>query len=92
MRIACVGAGASGLCFAYKLQRSFQNFSLTVYEKGPDVGGVWLQNRYPGYVNNCNHSTSFQNMLWRATAADHSYQVRMRLRGAQLYLFLGTKV
>ncbi len=30
MRIICVGAGASGLCFAYKIQRSFQNFSLTV--------------------------------------------------------------
>ena len=30
MRIICIGAGASGLCFAYKLQRSFHNFSLTV--------------------------------------------------------------
>ncbi|KAF2867687.1 hypothetical protein BDV95DRAFT_502350 [Massariosphaeria phaeospora] len=48
MRIVCVGAGASGLCFAYKLQRSFQNFSLKIYEKNADVGGVWFQNRYPG--------------------------------------------
>ena len=32
MRVICIGAGASGLCFAYKLQRSFTNFSLTVYE------------------------------------------------------------
>ena len=30
MRIICIGAGASGLCFAYKIQRSFQNFSFTV--------------------------------------------------------------
>ena len=30
MRIICIGAGASGLYFAYKLQRSFRNFSLTV--------------------------------------------------------------
>jgi cation diffusion facilitator CzcD-associated flavoprotein CzcO len=60
MRIACIGAGASGLCFAYKLQRSFQNFSLSIYEKGADVGGVWLQNRYPGYVNKGNHSISVQ--------------------------------
>ncbi len=30
IRIICIGAGASGLCFAYKLQRSFRNFSLTV--------------------------------------------------------------
>ncbi|KAF2676844.1 monooxygenase [Lentithecium fluviatile CBS 122367] len=48
MRVVCVGAGASGLCLAYKLQRSFQNFSLTIYEKNADVGGVWFQNRYPG--------------------------------------------
>ena len=48
MRIVCVGAGASGLCFAYKLQRSFQNFTLTIYEKNADVGDVWFQNRYPG--------------------------------------------
>ena len=30
VRIICIGAGASGLCFAYKLHRSFYNFSLTV--------------------------------------------------------------
>ena len=28
--IICIGAGASGLCLAYKLQRSFQKFTLTV--------------------------------------------------------------
>jgi ribulose 1,5-bisphosphate synthetase/thiazole synthase len=28
IRIICIGAGASGLCFAYKFQRSFRNFSL----------------------------------------------------------------
>lgn len=30
VKIICVGAGVSGLCFAYKLRRSFQNYSLTV--------------------------------------------------------------
>lgn len=30
VKIICVGAGASGLCLAYKLQRSFRNYSLTV--------------------------------------------------------------
>lgn len=35
MRIICIGAGASGLCFAYKLQRSFRNFSLTVRALSP---------------------------------------------------------
>lgn len=48
MRIVVIGAGASGLCFAYKLQRSFSNFTLTIYDKNADLGGVWLSNRYPG--------------------------------------------
>lgn len=48
LRVICIGAGASGLLFAYKLQRSFTNFSLTVYEKNPEVAGTWYENRYPG--------------------------------------------
>lgn len=50
VRIICVGAGASGLCFAYKLQRSFRNFTLTVYEKNTEISGTWHENKYPGYV------------------------------------------
>ncbi|KAL4879757.1 monooxygenase [Aspergillus karnatakaensis] len=48
VKIVCVGAGASGLCLAYKLQRSFSKFDLTIYEKNPDVAGTWYENRYPG--------------------------------------------
>ncbi|PFH50242.1 hypothetical protein AMATHDRAFT_4151 [Amanita thiersii Skay4041] len=48
LRIICIGAGASGLIFTYKLQRSFENFELTVYEKNEDVSGTWFENRYPG--------------------------------------------
>jgi hypothetical protein len=48
MRILVCGAGASALCFAYKLQRSFENFSLTLFEKNPDISGTWYENRYPG--------------------------------------------
>ncbi|KAF9447964.1 FAD/NAD(P)-binding domain-containing protein, partial [Macrolepiota fuliginosa MF-IS2] len=48
IKIACIGAGAAGLIFAYKLQRSFENFDLTLYEKNEDIGGTWLENKYPG--------------------------------------------
>ncbi|KAF9448221.1 FAD/NAD(P)-binding domain-containing protein [Macrolepiota fuliginosa MF-IS2] len=48
LKIVCVGAGASSLLFAYKLQRSFENFELTLYEKNEDIGGTWLENKYPG--------------------------------------------
>lgn len=48
IRIICVGAGASGLLMSYKLQKHFQNFSLRVYEKNPEVAGTWYENKYPG--------------------------------------------
>ncbi|KAK4932062.1 hypothetical protein LTR66_016000, partial [Elasticomyces elasticus] len=63
MRIICIGAGASGLCFAYKLQRSFNNFSLTVYEKNAEVSGTWYENKYPGCacdVPSHNYTWSFE--------------------------------
>ncbi|RAL03178.1 flavin-containing monooxygenase [Aspergillus ibericus CBS 121593] len=48
VKVICVGAGASGLCLAYKLQRSFENYDLTIYEKNPGIAGTWYENRYPG--------------------------------------------
>ena len=48
VKIVCVGAGASGLLFAYKMQRHFQNFELTIYEKNSEVSGTWWENKYPG--------------------------------------------
>ncbi|KAF2971586.1 hypothetical protein GQX73_g1922 [Xylaria multiplex] len=48
VKIICVGAGASGLCLAYKLKRSFRSYALTIYDKNPSVGGTWYENRYPG--------------------------------------------
>ncbi|KAI9786495.1 MAG: hypothetical protein M1839_006955 [Geoglossum umbratile] len=48
LKIICIGAGASGLLLAYKLQRSFEKFELAVYEKNSDVAGTWHENRYPG--------------------------------------------
>lgn len=48
VRVVCIGAGASGLLFAYKMQKHFNNFSLTVYEKNPEVAGTWYENKYPG--------------------------------------------
>ena len=48
INIICIGAGASGLLLAYKLQKHFTNFSLTVYEKNTEVSGTWFENRYPG--------------------------------------------
>ncbi|MEV1320366.1 NAD(P)/FAD-dependent oxidoreductase [Micromonospora arborensis] len=47
MRIAVVGAGFAGLSAAKVLRQS--GFDVTVFEKAPDVGGVWSRTRrYPG--------------------------------------------
>ncbi|KAI9676583.1 MAG: hypothetical protein M1822_008297 [Bathelium mastoideum] len=66
MKIACIGAGASGLCFAYKLQRSFEQFSLTIFEKNAEVGGVWFENRYPGCA--CDYPAHNYTFSWESKA------------------------
>jgi cation diffusion facilitator CzcD-associated flavoprotein CzcO len=42
-----VGAGFAGLCAAIKLQEDGE-LDFLVVEKGPDVGGTWRDNTYPG--------------------------------------------
>ncbi|MEU1588296.1 NAD(P)/FAD-dependent oxidoreductase [Micromonospora sp. NPDC005710] len=47
MRIAIVGAGFAGVSAAKVLRQS--GFDVTVFERAPDVGGVWSRTRrYPG--------------------------------------------
>ena len=48
MRVIVVGAGAAGLQIAYKAERQLENVTVHVYEKNNDIGGTWLENRYPG--------------------------------------------
>ncbi|PMD30016.1 FAD/NAD(P)-binding domain-containing protein [Hyaloscypha variabilis F] len=48
IRLVCVGAGATGLEVAYKAERFLQDVEIQIYEKNNDVGGTWLENRYPG--------------------------------------------
>ncbi|KAH8804478.1 hypothetical protein F5884DRAFT_734835 [Xylogone sp. PMI_703] len=51
LRMVCVGAGYSGLTLAHKIQHECKLedvIDLQIYEKNPDVGGTWYENRYPG--------------------------------------------
>lgn len=48
IKMIIVGAGATGLQIAYKAERLLENIEVVVYEKNNDVGGTWLENRYPG--------------------------------------------
>ncbi|KAB5576482.1 hypothetical protein GE09DRAFT_1053840 [Coniochaeta sp. 2T2.1] len=50
LRMMCIGAGYAGLMLAYHLRDTgMEEFiDLKIYEKNHDVGGTWLENRYPG--------------------------------------------
>lgn len=50
IRIVIAGAGLSGIAAVKIFKDKFlgQPVELTIYEKNADVGGTWLENRYPG--------------------------------------------
>lgn len=48
IRVITIGAGASGLNLARQIDAHMRNVDHVVYEKNPDVGGTWFENRYPG--------------------------------------------
>ncbi|EXJ70265.1 uncharacterized protein A1O5_06333 [Cladophialophora psammophila CBS 110553] len=52
LRVITIGAGFSGLTFAYKLQHQNPEMqdlvSHTIFEAREDIGGTWLANVYPG--------------------------------------------
>ncbi|KAL2067900.1 hypothetical protein VTL71DRAFT_15998 [Oculimacula yallundae] len=48
MRLVCIGAGITGIAAVYKYKQQLTHTDLVVYEKNSDVGGTWLENRYPG--------------------------------------------
>jgi cation diffusion facilitator CzcD-associated flavoprotein CzcO len=61
-----VGAGFAGLCAAIKLQEDGET-DFVVLEKGPDVGGTWRDNTYPGAtcdVPSQLYSYSFASYDW----------------------------
>lgn len=45
VRIACIGAGASGINTCHHFEKYLENFELTVYEKNASIGGTWLENQ-----------------------------------------------
>ncbi|HVX75293.1 MAG TPA: NAD(P)/FAD-dependent oxidoreductase [Bradyrhizobium sp.] len=45
-RVAVIGAGLSGVAAAHRLKQAGVPF--VVFDKNPDVGGVWWANTYPG--------------------------------------------
>ncbi|KAF5635014.1 flavin-containing protein [Fusarium tjaetaba] len=48
LKIVMLGAGLSGIQFAHDVDIRMENVELDVYEKNPELGGTWYENRYPG--------------------------------------------
>ncbi|KAH7141866.1 hypothetical protein EDB81DRAFT_653405 [Dactylonectria macrodidyma] len=48
IKVITIGAGISGIHMSYLFQKHGQNIEHVVYEKNAEIGGTWLENRYPG--------------------------------------------
>ena len=48
IRVLSIGAGVTGILNAYNIQKHCQNVDHVIYDKNDDIGGTWLENRYPG--------------------------------------------
>lgn len=50
VRVVVIGAGVGGIAAVKLFHETFKDrpATLTIYEKNDDVGGTWLENRYPG--------------------------------------------
>lgn len=48
LRVVIIGSGISGIIASIRFRQRIPNVDLCVYEKNADIGGTWLENRYPG--------------------------------------------
>ncbi|KAL2135631.1 hypothetical protein VTI74DRAFT_7581 [Chaetomium olivicolor] len=63
IRIIGIGAGASGLNLLRTLRLNLTDYEAVIYEKNADVGGTWLENRYPGC--RCDIPSHSYQFSWR---------------------------
>ncbi|KLJ10608.1 hypothetical protein EMPG_09872 [Blastomyces silverae] len=47
-RVACIGAGISGIALGATLKRWYNFDDIRFFERHPDSGGTWWANKYPG--------------------------------------------
>jgi cation diffusion facilitator CzcD-associated flavoprotein CzcO len=46
LRVIHIGAGASGILLAKYLPEQLKNVSFTCYDKNPEIGGTWYENKF----------------------------------------------
>lgn len=67
VKVILMGAGASTMNFLKKGEEEMENLEIVCYEKNNDIGGTWLENRYPGCacdIPSVNYQFSWKIKLW----------------------------
>lgn len=67
IKVILMGAGASSLNFFKKAEEEMTDLEIICYEKNHDIGGTWLENRYPGCacdIPSVNYQFSWKIKLW----------------------------
>ncbi|KAL7906991.1 hypothetical protein GGI35DRAFT_482357 [Trichoderma velutinum] len=73
VRVVVIGAGIGGIAAVKLFREMFKDrpTTLVIYEKNHEVGGTWLENRYPGCsVDNPGHAYTYPwegNPSWSST-------------------------
>ncbi|KAL1656118.1 hypothetical protein SLS61_001190 [Didymella pomorum] len=70
-KVILMGAGASSLNFFKKAEEEMEELEMVCYEKNHDVGGTWLENRYPGCA--CDIPSVNYQFTWKIKMWSHYY-------------------
>jgi cation diffusion facilitator CzcD-associated flavoprotein CzcO len=68
--VVIIGAGISGINFAYRLQESHPELSYIILEKRHEIGGTWSLFHYPGFRSDSDlYTLGFAWRPWLGTSA-----------------------
>lgn len=81
LKIAVIGAGASGIMAVVKLREIGQT-DIQVFEKAADIGGTWRDNRYPGVA------CDVPSHLYRYSFAPNAEWSRVCASGNEILAYL----
>lgn len=48
LKVIHIGAGISGIIAGIRYPQYTKDLDLVIYDKNPQLGGAWWENRYPG--------------------------------------------
>lgn len=48
LKVIYIGAGISGIIAGIQFMKAVPDLDLVIYEKNPELGGTWYENKYPG--------------------------------------------